>query len=288
MAAIIPRRDRMFRTMPAWVALAILLLVAHGPAWAQRREEASVNVAGSVVSVHLHVPPGSGPFPVLILSHGSPRDAAGRSEFGRGTLGDVAANLARRGILIGVPIRRGYGPQPSSWAEHYGGCAQARYREAGLASAEDIRAAAAMVAARPDADPKRIVLMGVSAGGWGSIAAASKPLKGLVGVVNFAGGRGSRGPDDVCKPDELVAAAASYGRGSRVPELWIYSVNDRFFGPELAQRLHRAFTAAGGQARFVAAPAYGEDGHRYIRAMESWAREVDAFFLQVGFTGAKR
>lgn len=282
------RRDRMFRIIPACLALAILPLLAAASARAQQREEASVNVAGSVVPVHLHVPPGPGPFPVLILSHGSPRDAAGRREFGRGTLSEVAASIARRGILVGVPIRRGYGPQPSSWAEAYGGCAQARYHQAGLASAEDIRAAAAMVASRPDADPKRIVLMGVSAGGWGSLAAASKPLKGLVGVVNFAGGRGSRGPDEVCKPDELVAAAANYGRGSTVPELWIYSVNDRFFGPELAQRLHRAFTAAGGQARLVAAPAYGEDGHRYIRAMESWAPEVDAFFRQVGFPGAKR
>jgi dienelactone hydrolase len=145
-----------------------------------------------------------------------------------------------------------------------------------------------MMAARPDADPGRIVLMGVSAGGWGSLAAASQPLKGLVGVVNFAGGRGSRGPDEVCKPDELVAAAARYGRGSRVPELWIYSVNDRFFGPELARRLHRAFTEAGGQARFVAAPAYGADGHRYIRAAESWAQEVDAFFGQIGFLAPKR
>lgn len=286
---LINRHDaRMLRMIASCAALGILSLLVGSPARAQQREEASVTVAGSVVPVHLHVPPGKGPFPVLILSHGSPRDAAGRREFGRGTLGEVATSLARRGILVGVPIRRGYGPAPSAWAENYGGCEQARYAQAGLASAEDIRAAATMMAARPDADPSRIVLMGVSAGGWGSLAAASQPLKGLVGVVNFAGGRGSRGPDDVCKPEELLAAAARYGRGSRVTELWIYSVNDRFFGPELAQRLHKAFTGAGGQARFVAAPAYGEDGHRYIRAIQSWAPEVDAFFRQVGFLEPKR
>lgn len=274
--------DRRRRASAAF-ALAFAWILAGAPLWAQSREDTVAHVDGAPIPVHLYVPSGAGPFPVLVLSHGSPRDAAGRSDFGRGTLRGVAESLARRGILVAVPIRRGYGPQPLRWAEDYGGCERARYYQAGLATAEDIRAAALTVASRRDADPTRIVLMGVSAGGWGSIAAASQPLKGLIGVVNFAGGRGSRGPDDVCKPDELVAAAARYGRNSHVPELWVYSVNDRFFGPDLANRLLKAFTEAGGAVRFVSAPAYGTDGHRYIRDTESWRGDVEASLQRIGF-----
>ena len=37
--------------------------------------------------------------------------------------------------------------------------------------------------------------------------------------------------------------------------------NDKFFGPQLAHRMHAAFTAAGGRARFIDAPAFRRDGH---------------------------
>lgn len=130
------RNRRMFQAALALGAFAVLSLPIGGPAYAQQREEASVRVAGAAVPVHLYVPPGPGPFPVLILSHGSPRNAAERRDFGRNTLSGVAASLAGRGILVGAPIRRGYGPQPSPWAEDYGGCNGARYGQAGLASAE--------------------------------------------------------------------------------------------------------------------------------------------------------
>jgi pimeloyl-ACP methyl ester carboxylesterase len=94
---------------------------------------------------------------------------------------------------------------------------------------------------RPDIDPTRALLLGVSAGGFASIAAASLHPAGVVGVVNFAGGRGSVSADNVCNPEDLVAAYSAYGRAVRVPSLWIYARNDLFFGPELAQRMFAAF-----------------------------------------------
>ena len=127
------------------------------------------------------------------------------------------------------------------------------------------------------------MLVGVSAGGWGSLAAASQGLDGLIGVVNFAGGRGSRGPNSVCSPDRLVEAAGRFGRSSRVPELWIYAENDMFFGPDLAARMHAAFTEAGGRAQLIQAPAFSDDGHRYFpRGTENWMPLIQPFLRQVG------
>jgi peptide/nickel transport system permease protein len=56
-------------------------------------------------------------------------------------------------------------------------------------------------------------------------------------------------------------------------------------GSLLVALLHAAFTGAGGRAEYVAAPAYGADGHGYFGAVGSWQGRVDAFLRQ---TGAKR
>jgi hypothetical protein len=68
-----------------------------------------------------------------------------------------------------------------------------------------------------------------------------------------------------------------------VPELWIYSSNDRYFGPELARRMHRAFVQSGGAAELVVAPPTGLDGHGYFaRAMDDWRPRVERFLERIG------
>lgn len=277
----------MRRVIAALASASLAVMLTAAIAAAETVEALQARVGDRQIAVYVRRPTGTGPFPVLVLSHGSPRDAAGRSEFGKGTLAAIARHFTARGVMVAVPIRRGYGAEGGAWAEGYGACDRAEFHQAGLNSARDIRAALDAVLPRPDADRRRVVLMGVSAGGWGSLAAASQSVPGLLGVVNFAGGRGSLKAGEVCSPEALVAAAGRYGRGSRVPQLWLYSSNDRFFGPEIAGRLHRAFQEAGGRAEFVAAPPFGEDGHRYIRAIEQWRDRVDVFFAAIGFVGRR-
>jgi hypothetical protein len=64
-----------------------------------------------------------------------------------------------------------------------------------------------------------------------------------------------------------------------VPMLWVYSQNDLYFWPELAQRFHTAFQASGGRAKFVAAPPFGRDGHSLFstRGTSVWLPIADAF-----------
>jgi dienelactone hydrolase len=273
------------RMKKTFLILGVLCGMAVCAARAVDSSTINVNVDGTEINVYFYKPVGAGPFPLLVLSHGSPRNAEDRLHFGARTLRVQAEAYAAAGVAVAVPIRRGYGGV-GKWAEDYGTCEHPDYYDAGLAGADDIDATIAALSKRPEIDASRVVLMGVSAGGWASLAAATKG--GVRGVVNFAGGRGSRGPDTVCKEDNLTYAAGRYGGDSHhVPELWIYSQNDHFFGPSLARRLFDAFTTAGGQATFVAAPPYGDDGHKYFDDVTSWKPTVDRFLRQIGFLSPK-
>ena len=268
--------------------LAAILLAVALPAQAALDESvirAPVvrGVEQASIEVTVFRPEGAGPFPIVVLSHGSPRSAEDRRRQGRQRLVAQSQRFVAMGFAVLVPTRRGYGESGGTWAEAYGTCSSPDYYSAGLETARDLRAAVDAVRGEPWADTRRVVLAGQSAGGFGSVAASSQPFDGLVGVVNFAGGRGSQGPDDVCGEERLVEAMARYGSAARVPELWIYSVNDRFFGPGLARRMHAAFVHSGGRAELIEAPATGLDGHGYFaRAMDDWAPRAAAFLQRIG------
>ena len=55
-----------------------------------------------------------------------------------------------------------------------------------------------------------------------------------------------------------------------------------YFGPDLARRLHDGFRAAGGNAKFVAAPPYGDDGHYLYSVVgrPQWTPYLDAFLRE--------
>jgi len=269
----------------AAAALALGIASAQAAGYEESVVRAPVvsGVEQAYIDVTVFRPHGAGPFPIVVLSHGSPRSAEDRRREGRQRLAAQSERFVAMGFAVLVPTRRGYGESGGEWAEAYGACASPDYHAAGLETARDLRAAVDAVRGEPWADASRVVLAGQSAGGFGSVAASAAGFEGLVGVINFAGGRGSMGPDRVCGEGRLVEAMARYGKSARVPELWIYSVNDRFFGPRLARSMHRAFVEAGGRAEFLEAPATGLDGHGYFaRAMDDWAPRVASFLARIG------
>ena len=110
-------------------------------------------------------------------------------------------------------------------------------------------------------DGSRIISVGVSAGGFATVALTADPPPGLIAAISFAGGRGSLEADQDCRADRLVDAYRAMGKTSRVPMLWVYAENDHFFGPQLAQQLRQAFTGSGGNVEFIRAPAFRDEGH---------------------------
>jgi dienelactone hydrolase len=228
-------------------------------------------------------PSGSGRYPLILINHGSPRAANMRPDMEAATYIPIANEFARRGFAALIVMRRGYGSSGGNWAEAYGRCENPDYTKAGKAAAADLAAAIAHMSSRPTIDKSRIISIGVSAGGFATVALTADAPPGLVAGINFAGGRGSRDTDDVCEEDELVSAVGTFGRTSRVPMLWVYSQNDKFFGPALARKMRDAFKEGGGNVEFIAAPAFGTDGHRLFSpdSISAWTPYVDRFLAKL-------
>lgn len=223
--------------------------------------------------------------PLAVITHGSPRDGSIRRRMSAGQMSFQAEELARRGYAAVVVMRRGYGTSEGAWAESSGQCEAADHERAARESARDLRAALRTLSSWRQIDGERMIVIGQSAGGIGTLALAAEPPRGLQAVINFAGGRGSRGPNDICSEERLVNAYAALGRTARVPSLWIYSVNDAYFGPALAQRMFSAYSSQGGTGEFRLVPAFGDDGHALFSrraGVPQWRPLVDAFLRRHG------
>jgi pimeloyl-ACP methyl ester carboxylesterase len=221
----------------------------------------------------------AGRHPLVLVNHGSPREASERPNMTPLGLVPEAIEFVRRGWTAAIVMRRGYGDSGGGWAEDYGGCRDPNYLIAGRSSASDLEDAIGFLAKRPEIDATRVVSVGVSAGGFATVALTAEHPEGLVAAVNFAGGRGSLTPDSVCREDKLVAAFSEFGKTSRIPMLWVYSQNDHFFGPALADKFKDAFTGQGGVVSLVRAAAFGDDGHHLfsVRGAPIWTGYVDEY-----------
>jgi dienelactone hydrolase len=233
-------------------------------------------------------PPGQGPFPLVVVSHGSAEDPELRARFERPTFPAVASWFVKRGHMVVAPQRPGHGETGGTYLEANGDCRFPDYRAAAFATATSIEAAILFMMTWPFAQKSAVVLVGHSAGAWGSLALAVQRPGIAKAVINFSGGRGGRSANMAnqnCAPDKLVDVTEQLGRGIRIPTLWLYPRNDTFFGPDLSQRMADKFRAAGGRADFHLLPPFGEDGHFFIHspdAVRIWAPIVDKFLARIG------
>ena len=218
--------------------------------------------------------------PLAVLNHGSPRDATDRSTMSPYRQWPQAVAFARRGWVVVVPMRRGYGSSQGEWAEGYGSCANPDYAAAGRQGASDIAAVARYMGGQSYVSKGKWISVGHSAGAFATVALAAAAPNDLAAAIAFAPGRGSTAPDAICGEKQLVAAFAQYGKTSRVPLLWVAAENDHFFGPRLVPLLTGAFSKAGGNLTFVKMAAFGDDGHQLFTTASGipvWSPIVDRF-----------
>ena len=225
-----------------------------------------------------------GRFPLMVLLHGTPRGDGDAffSEIARQSpagLSEPAVAFAQRGYATVSIMRRGFGRSSGPYAEGWtSACDNRDYLGVGRAAGEDVAGAVATLRREPRVDPDRILLLGLSAGGFAATAAAATNPAGVTGILNFAGGRGSLAPDHSCSPDRLVEAVGVFGRTARVPALWIYSENDHYIGQALARRMFDSYVGAGGPARLEMLPPFGSDGHQVLlEAPSLWWPAVETF-----------
>src|SRR5258708_2175922 len=224
-------------------------------------------------------PPGVGAHPLAIINHGTPRKPDQRATMNPSSVLPMAIEFARRGWTTVILMRRGYGRSGGKFAETIGSCDHPDYKHAAAEAGRDTRAAIGYLSNLAEVDSGHVLIVGVSSGGFATIALAANPPPGVVAGISFAGGNGSMADGEVCRPEALVEAFGSYGMKSRLPMLWVYSENDHYFSPEVANHFYEAFTKGGGHAEFRRVASFQEDGHRLFsfHGIPVWTRYVDEF-----------
>jgi dienelactone hydrolase len=219
-----------------------------------------------------------GPHPLAIITHGTTSHL--KTRLARSPLFQLpeAMEFARRGWTTVIVMRRNNGESGGAFKEYVSVCDKNGYVAIGHEAASDLRAAIEYLRTLPEVDPHRVIAVGVSGGGFATVALAADPPAGLVAAINFAGG-GPPFPRFGACENNLLAAFHFFGSKSSVPMLWIYSENDLTFGPEIAQKFYASFTDGGGNARFIQAPPFEDNGHNLFgrRGTPIWAPYVDDF-----------
>ena len=232
-------------------------------------------------------PPGPGPFPLAVMSHGNSRNQR-RVKLAR--YRGIAEDFAERGYKAVIFARRGAASSTGDYVDNMQGC---RHLDAGRTSAEDYTAVIEELARRPDIDGSIVIAAGQSGGGFAVLALASRPPAGLVGVVNFAGGRGGNRYDDFynCNEFGLIDAFTEFGKTARIPALWLYSTTDHFFWPDLVKSGFDAYAGGGAPVRleWFGPLLYAEDGHRLYRGEGQylWSPRIGAFLKDIGAPSKK-
>lgn len=236
-------------------------------------------------------PPGDGPFPLAVVSHGTPTRAgkSARKNVRIRAMLAVAEDFARRGYKAVIFARRGYASSSGSFKESYGRCEDANkrsYIRVARAGAQDFAAVIEALSGRPDIDGSAVIAAGQSGGGFAASALAAEPPPGLIGIVNFAGGRGGQKKGGNCSKHGFVHAFGAFGEGARVPALWLYSSADTLFWPELVDRAFDAYAGNGAPVRLerVGAVWFSRNGHNLFElgGRELWRPRIDAFLDAIG------
>jgi pimeloyl-ACP methyl ester carboxylesterase len=224
----------------------------------------------------------TGRLPIALITHGKNFSADENAGKRAADLLPQARDFAHRGWLAVSVVRRGFGLSDLPQVRDVD-CVRQDFLANFEGGADDLAAALAAVQRRPDADPRRAIAVGVSAGGAAALALAARHPVGLVGVVNVSGGLHLRRGGRSCGFEPgLIQAFAMMGARSRVPTLWLYAENDSLFAPDLVQALHGAYTRGGGEARLTVFPRLSTDGHHLWSAFDGrkrWLPALDQFLV---------
>jgi dienelactone hydrolase len=214
---------------------------------------------------HICRPAGVDKPQLVILNHGSPPNSNDRPGMTVTSCDSQAVQwfIQQKYAVVSV-LRLGYGDTGGPWTEGYGRCENANYYKAGMETARQIDAMVNYAVTLPHVDPDNVIVVGQSAGGWGTIAYSSMPHPKVLALINMSGGRGGHyhdQPNSNCRSDQLVTAAGQFGKTARTPMIWIYAGNDSYFGPDLTDAMVHAYDQAGGQAHLYRIDKFGHDGH---------------------------
>jgi dienelactone hydrolase len=243
---------------------------------------------GRTIAATILRPEAQGPFGAVILNHGVSASARERARESSDLLINAAAVFARRGYVVVMPLRRGFGTTGGDMAEDPGSCSNPDYKNAEQNAADDVMAAYDYARALPYVDGNRMMLAGQSAGGMVAMVTAARAPQGLTAVLAFAAGRGGDpevNPGVPCAIEPVARIFDTIGKSVRVPVLFHYAENDLFFSPKVSRGWYDRFNASGAGAEYALQPAFGKDGHYLFGdtlGVRYWLPTVEGFLARHG------
>lgn len=230
---------------------------------APREVEVSVGAGADALPGTLSLPAGEGPFPVVVLVHGSGPSDRDETVLGNKPFRDLAWGLAARGVATLRYDKRTY-------------AAPQTLREIGVKltvqheTIDDAVAAVALARARAEIDPKRVYVLGHSLGGM--VAPRIAQQAAADGLVIMAGGTR---PLPELVVEQVTHIASVDGKVTAEEAEQIATLK----GEVAAFRAARPGEAAG--ATFMGAPAgYYADLEAHDAPAEAAALGIPVFVLQ--------
>ncbi len=222
-------------------------------------------------------PPGTGPFPILVMNHGKALGDPHRQPRDRFVV--ISREFVKHGYAVVIPMRKGFAHSTGTYVERH--CDMASNAQM---QAEDLQSVLNYIGTQSWADKDRVVVAGQSYGGLATMAFGTRGFPGVKGLINFAGGLKIHGGS--CRwQNSLVNAFADFGKNTMVPSLWFYCENDSHFDPDLARRMHAAYTQAGGNAQLVTFGQFKKDAHSMSSSWDGvkiWWPETQRFLQAIG------
>lgn len=235
----------------------------------------------------LMLPNGTGPFPVAVFNHG---DIDIGSTYIRHQSRFVHRIVAREFLQLGwavaFPTRRGVGLSEGNYPfkNFHANDGDATFKA--RVHAQDILPALEYLKTHPDLDASRRLVMGQSAGGYATMHIASMNLPGVVGAINFSGGRTDKvGSGDAGFLNKtMVNGFAEFGMTTKLPMLWVFAENDSRYTANTIRASHQAFTEAGGKALLSLSPPIQGDGHFIYNRPELWRKAMRDYLVEINGT----
>lgn len=235
------------------------------------------------VEMTLLLPPGSGPFPVVVFNHG---DVEPDTAFVRYRRRYVDMGVAREFLQLGwavvFPSRPGVGLSEGSYRMGFSANdADATY--AARVHAKEILPVFEALKEYPQIDSRRVIVSGQSAGGYAAMYLASLNLPGVIGAVDFSGGRTDKtlNRDAAFLNSMMVDGFAEMGKTTIVPTLWIFAENDSRYTANTIRASHKAYVEAGGRATLSLSPPVDGDGHFVLQKPELWRTALRDYFTEL-------
>jgi len=225
--------------------------------------------------------------PYLLFSHGRAGTDQERASFGRSSERKNSEYFISKGFTVILPTRIGYGVSGGPDAEYSGSCSNKNYLEATKVAVDQSKQVLNHVLDFSYIDKSKGIVVGQSVGGFTTIGLSAENISGLKGAINFAGGNGGdpiKSPERPCGDYVIKDTFAKYGASNKIPTLWLYSVNDKFWGEQLPKDWFVEFQKAGGKGKFISLPAYKENGHSIFRGdLNAWKNDFEKFIKEIGF-----